>query len=39
MAMFRNALFSIKDMRDAVEDFVTDINIEQTSIPLKQKAS
>ncbi|MBW2437559.1 MAG: patatin-like phospholipase family protein [Deltaproteobacteria bacterium] len=33
MAMFRNALFSIKEMRDTVEDFVADINIEQTSIP------
>ena len=38
MAMFRNALFSMKDMRDAVEAFVADINIEQTAIPFNALA-
>ncbi|MGD8522631.1 MAG: patatin-like phospholipase family protein [Desulfobacterales bacterium] len=33
LAMFRNALLSVKDMKDSVEAFVADINIEQTTIP------
>jgi NTE family protein len=33
LVMFRNALLSVKDMRDTVEAFVADINIEQTTIP------
>jgi NTE family protein len=33
LAMFRNALFSVEDMRNTVEAFVADINIEQTTIP------
>jgi len=33
LAMFRNALLSMEDMRDTVEAFVADINIEQTTIP------
>jgi hypothetical protein len=32
-ARIRNALLSVKDMRDSVEAFVADINIEQTTIP------
>ena len=33
LAMFKNALLSVEDMRDTVESFVADIRIEQTSIP------
>jgi NTE family protein len=33
LAMFRNALLSVEDMRDTVEAFVADINIEHTKIP------
>jgi NTE family protein len=33
LAMFKNALLSVEDMRDTVEAFVADISIEQTSIP------
>jgi NTE family protein len=31
--MFRTALLSVEDMRDTVEAFVADINIDQTAIP------
>jgi NTE family protein len=33
LAMFRTALLSVEDMRDTVEAFVADINIDQTAIP------
>ena len=33
LAMFRNALLSMEDMRDTVKAFVADINIEQTNVP------
>jgi NTE family protein len=33
LVMFRNALLSIKEMRDTVEVFAADIGIEQTKIP------
>jgi NTE family protein len=39
LAMFRNALLSVKDMRDTVEAFVADIAIEQTSIPFTALAA
>ena len=39
LAMFRNALLSVKDMRDTVEAFVADIGIEQTAIPFTALAA
>jgi NTE family protein len=33
LAMFRNALLSVQDMRDTVEVFVADVRIEQTKVP------
>jgi NTE family protein len=38
LAMFKNALLSVEDMRDTVEAFVSDINIEQTTIPFAVSA-
>jgi NTE family protein len=39
LAMFRNALLSMEDMRDTVKAFVADINIEQTNVPFTAVAA